>query len=527
MNRLCALVACLCLAVCTSAQTVEQWGTFELSLAGPAGGNPFLDVSLNATFASGDTTMTVRGFYDGQATYRVRFMPTQQGIWRYQTQSSSPELDGKAGEFTCVKPAPGNRGPMRVHNTYHFAFADGTTFKPIGTTCYGWTSQTPQLQDQTLATLTTSPFNKIRMCVLPTRTTTDEPFLHPFETAADGARDYTRLNPAFFQSLDKRVAQLRDVNIEADIILFHPYGGQQGYARMDAATDDRYLRYVIARLGAYRNVWWSMANEFDLLRTKTDSDWDRLFGIIQADDPHNHLRSIHHSRRYYDQSKPWITHLSVQNGSAVAAMGRAPIYRQLGRKPVMFDEVCYEGNIDRRWGNLTAEQMVLRFWIGSIGGTYVTHGESLVEQGQPSWLGQGGILRGQSPQRIAFLKKVLDSAPKDGIDPIDQYFESHLAGKAGEYYLIYFGEQKPTDWTFELYREGLAEGMRFHVDVLDTWNMTIKPIESPVTLVRHNQYMFRAKGDVKVPLGGKPYMAVRIERLAGPTTATQPGPTED
>ena len=30
-----------------------------------------------------------------------------------------------------------------------------------------------------------------------------------------------------------------------------------------AAVDDRYLRYVVARLAAYRNVWWSLANEYD------------------------------------------------------------------------------------------------------------------------------------------------------------------------------------------------------------------------------------------------------------------------
>jgi hypothetical protein len=34
-----------------SAQDVEQWGQWELNLTGPADGNPFLDVELNATFA--------------------------------------------------------------------------------------------------------------------------------------------------------------------------------------------------------------------------------------------------------------------------------------------------------------------------------------------------------------------------------------------------------------------------------------------------------------------------------------------
>ena len=45
---------------------------------------------------------------------------------------------------------------------------------------------------------------------------------------------------------------------------------------------------------------------------------------------------------------------------------------------MVFDEVKYEGNVEQRWGNLTAEEMVLRFWHGTIDGTYVGHGETYV-----------------------------------------------------------------------------------------------------------------------------------------------------
>ena len=36
----------------------------------------------------------------------------------------------------------------------------------------------------------------------------------------------------------------------------------------DTAHDEAYLRYAVARLGAYRHVWWSMANEWDLVACK-------------------------------------------------------------------------------------------------------------------------------------------------------------------------------------------------------------------------------------------------------------------
>jgi hypothetical protein len=223
----------------------------------------------------------------------------------------------------------------------------------------------------------------------------------------------------------------------------------------------------------------------------------------------------------YDPNKPWVTHFSCQNGAAVAELGRVPIYRQMVRKPCVFDEVRYEGNLEKRWGNLSGQEMVLRFWVGTIGGAYVGHGESLLEGDEPAWLSRGGVFRGTSPPRIKFLRDVLATAPPDGIDPIDQYYESDIAGKAGHYYLIYFGRQRPAEWTFALYKDHLADGMRFHVDVIDTWDMTVAPIAEPFTLERRDNYMFGARGGGKVPLPGKPYMALRIVRLGdGPTTAT-------
>ena len=104
---------------------------------------------------------------------------------------------------------------------------------------------------------------------------------------------------------------LRDLGIEADLILFHPYD-RWGFSDMDAKTDDRYLRCIVARLAAYRNVWWSFANEYDLMEQKRMSDWDNFFRLVQECDPYQHLRSIHNCRAFYDHAKPWVTHQSVQ-----------------------------------------------------------------------------------------------------------------------------------------------------------------------------------------------------------------------
>jgi hypothetical protein len=144
---------------------VEQWGVQETTLRGPTNGNPFVDVELAARFIQGTNTVNVPGFYDGDGTYRIRFMPDRQGEWRYQTKSNRRALNHKHGKFMVTAPSLGNHGPVYATNTYHFAYADGTPYKQLGTTCYQWAHQTEAVQEQTLQTPAASPFNKLRMCV--------------------------------------------------------------------------------------------------------------------------------------------------------------------------------------------------------------------------------------------------------------------------------------------------------------------------------------------------------------------------
>jgi len=495
--------------------TVEKWGIFELSLKGPSGGNPFVDVYLSAEFKQNSRVLELEGFYDGNDLYRIRFMPDELGEWTYTTKSNHKELDGKRGKFVCVKPSPGNHGPVRVHNTFHFTYADGTPYWQIGTTCYAWIHQGDALEEQTLKTLAKAPFNKLRMCVFPKcyAWNENEPVYYPFEGTPPNQWDFARFNPAFFRHLEQRVGQLRALGIEADIILFHPYDkGHWGFDRMPAAADDRYLRYVIARLAAYRNVWWSLANEFDFMKEKTPIDWDRFFQIVQASDPYGHLRSIHNGSLLYNHTQPWVTHVSIQNGSAVEDYGRAVLYRDVFRKPVVFDEVKYEGDIERRWGNISAEELVLRFWEGTIAGTYVGHGETYRNPQDILWWSKGGVLHGQSPSRLAFLRKILEAGPPEGLEPIDKWQNCPFAGKRGEYYLGYFGRETITAWPFELYKAGLADGMKFTVEAIDTWNMTITPVDGVFEIKKRDNYVFADKGGRSVPLPGRPYMAVRIRR---------------
>lgn len=471
--------------------TTERWSIFELSLKGPMAGNPFLDVELSAAFRYKHRVVKVEGFYDGDGVYRIRHMPDELGDWHYETRSNVAALDGITGSFQCTPASEGNHGPVRVYRTYHFAYEDGTSYFPFGTTCYAWTHQGDPLEERTLETLKTAPFNKLRMCVFPKHYAfnQNEPEYHAFETRKEGEFDFERFNPAFFQHLERRIGDLRDLGIEADLILFHPYD-RWGYATMPPEVDDRYLRYVVARLSAYRNVWWSMANEFDLMEGKTMQDWDRFFRIVQAHDPCQHLRSVHNCRVFYDHSKPWVTHASIQRST----LEQVDQWRDQYRKPVVVDECQYEGDIPQNWGNITAQELTHRFWEGCTRGGYVGHGETYLHPEDILWWSKGGVLHGQSPSRIAFLRRIVEEGPT--LDPVDMSWDLTQSG-TDDYRLIYTGRHRPA------YKEiALPEEGAYTIEIIDTWEMKLTPLEGTFS------------GRCRIDLPAKPHIALRIRRVA-------------
>lgn len=512
IKKLILLLAALC--GLAQAAPVERWGSTDIDLKGPGSGNPFTEVELSATFRNGQRSLQVPGFYDGEGNYKIRFMPDAVGEWEYETRSNRPELDGKKGVITAVAPGAGNHGPVRVKNVRHFAYEDGTPFWQVGTTSYAWTHQTEALQQQTLRTLAASPFNKLRMAVFPNHDDKNVPPRYPFVGKPPKAWDFSRFDPAFFRNLEQRVAQLRELGIEADLILFHPYDKNYwGFDQMPDEVNQRYLRYVVARLAAYRNVWWSMANEFDFLKEKSMPEWDSYFQTVQAADPYQHLRSIHNAFVFYNHTKPWVTHVSVQSGAITEDFERAVLFRDVYNKPVVYDEVKYEGDFTRRWGQLTPEEMVLRFWQGAIAGTYVGHSETYQDPNGLVWLAKGGTLRGQSPQRLAFFRKILSESPPEGLEPIDKWQNYPFAGKHAQYYLGYFGKEAPTSWPVSLFKTDLKDGMRFRAEVIDTWNMSITPVDGVFEIRKRDDYYFADKDGRSIPLPGRPYMAVRLVRV--------------
>jgi hypothetical protein len=497
-------------------QRVPKYGMYEITLSGPTAGNPDANLELSATFTQGDKSYRPEGYYDGDGVYKIRFMPDREGEWTYTTHSNYAELNNKTGALLCVESK--NRGPVRVANTYHFAYADGSRFYPFGTTIYEWAFQPESRKLQTLETLKGTAFNKARMLAVPPY----KPYYvqgpnkltqFPFVGTAKENFDFSRFNPAYFRSLERDVQRLSDLGIQVDLILFRPYDkGQWGFDTTSDETNRRFVKYMVARFAAFQNIWWSLANENSYIKHLSDEDFDHYFQLVQKYDPYNHLRSIHNADRLYDYNKPWVTHASLQYYNAVKVFGVSPLLRDIYKKPIVHDEINYEGNSASRWGQLSGEELTRRFWIALTGGAYATHGE-IIDNG---WIGGGGKLDGSSPQRIAFLRKIVEAGPAEGLTPIDQAFVMNAAGKAGDYYLYYFGEDQPKEWAFVLPQRELRKGMRFQVDVIDTWNMTISRVPETFELTDPTRYTVADKDKRVVKLPGKPFMALRIQRIGAP-----------
>ena len=135
-------------------------------------------------------------------------------------------------------------------------------------------------------------------------------------------------------------------------------------------------------------------------------------------------------------------------------------------------------------------------------GGYAGHGETYLFVADDTvddsklWWSHGGVLHGDSPLRISFLRDILNGIP-DGkyLHQHPAYWDAVAATTDEEdYYLFYFSFLRP------FYRNMyFDDDTEYEVDVIDTWNMEITP-----------QGVF--KGKFRIVLGGKPYMAIRVKK---------------
>lgn len=200
----------------------------------------------------------------------------------------------------------------------------------------------------------------------------NEPPLYAFARREDGSWDTSRPSIAFYQRLERILRRIAALGIQLDLILFHPYD-RWGFAAMPQADNFRYLDYLLRRLSAMPEIWWSLANEYDLcMPKKTLADWEALEAFVASCDPYHHLLSCHNCFCFWDFKRKDVTHASIQT----RALTEIPRYLREYGKPVVIDECCYEGDLPHIWGSISGQEMVRRFWRCYVGGGACTHGET-------------------------------------------------------------------------------------------------------------------------------------------------------
>jgi hypothetical protein len=180
-------------------------------------------------------------------------------------------------------------------------------------------------------------------------------------------------------------------------------------------------------------------------------------------------------------------------------------WREKYQKPVVMDELGYEGDIQHGWGNLTGEEMLRRFWEAACRGGYPGHGETYLHEKDILWWSHGGELHGESHKRFAFLLEILKQTPGSGLMPYPGIWDEICAvpqetvRREGvkDYYLFYYSFMRPSFREFYF-----DDDSQWSVRVLDTWNMTIE-----------DRGIFRGKFRIELP--ARQYMAIQIRKVEG------------
>ena len=489
----------------------------EFTAAPPEGSEIFVDLDAIFFIDGENCKEHVKGFYAGNGIYKVRFLPRKPGRYFWSVTG----VVDLSGSDICAPAGKGHHGIVNAVGT-HFEYEDGTNFIPVGTTIYALAHQDQELIDITFKTLQVSPFNKVRHCLFPKHYdyNNNDPEFFPFEKDTKGKWDVNRPCYAFWEHFESVIFRLAKLNIQTDLILFHSYDCW-GFSEMSMEENRSYLEYVLRRFAAIPDLWWSMANEFDLVFARDMEDWYAIEKFIAENDPYHHLLSNHNCFAFYDFTRPAITHCCIQTTQVESA---AKFLKEYG-KPVVYDECCYEGNLPKAWGNISGFEMANRFWIACVQGAYATHGETFLSDDDILWWSRGGRLKGESRDRIAWLRTILEELP----GPLLPWEASHEPGLHEEEYeklarrfgmlmmsmpesqqesaLVKEGEFRGhcgddvfiqylarhcvgrMDWELPLHKD-------YRVEIIDMWEMTRKTVYA------------RVNGQMTIRLPGKEGIAV-------------------
>ena len=447
---------------------IAQWEVFEASYeTKKAYANPFTDIEVNVVFQQGDRQWIVPAFWAGGGKWTVRFAPPAQGEYRFRiecTDKSNTDLNGKeqtlrVGAYTGQN-ALLKHGFLRVStDRRHFEHADGTAFLWLGDTW--WKGLCKRMTWEGFQELTADRqakgFSVVQIVCGPYP---DEGAFEPRWENEGGkpyeTRDFSVVNPKYFDYADRRIKHLIDAGMVPAIV--------GGWGRSDCnamevagvAGIERHWRNLIARYSAYPVVW-IIGGEAG------GPEWTEVARYVQKTDPYRHPATMHPSdsgrKSVTDETVIDFDMLQTGHGDWGVAVGAIPKLKAAwSRTPVMpalVGEACYEAHMQ------TAFQDVQRyvFWgcmlSGAAGHTYGAAGiwHASVE-GDPgitpvydltTW--REGMNYPGSTQ-LGLGKRLLEQYPWWRFEPHPEWAEpdSFAAGIPGEVRFIYQPRRGVYNW---------------------------------------------------------------------------------
>ncbi len=121
------------------------------------------------------------------------------------------------------------------------------------------------------------------------------------------------------------------------------------------------------------------------------------------------------------------------------------------------------------------------------------HGETYLNDREELWWSKGGVLVGDSPARLGFLRDFIEAAPRQLLEPLAGDWDLPWGGDGDDYRIAYFGFNRPRFRNIHA-----PAGRRYTVDVIDTWDMTITRLDGEFA------------GTFSVELPARQYMALRL-----------------
>jgi len=392
--------------------------------------NPFLDASLSGSFgkADGSDRRNIEGFCDSTngSLFRVRFMPSSPGDYSYSVIYRQGTLElTNTGSFKAM--VSQRRGPIRVDPKYRWHFiweGTGEHYFFNGTTAFwlmGWREE--RIIHNCIDRLQRLKINRLRVLLSGAANILwGEPvmtgqgftlFLRPWMAEApenyDQPKiDFNRFNIPYWQKWERMLRYARDRDVIISAILEISTHKAQPVAGSE--DERRYIRYAVARLGAFSNITWDLGDDLDTFR---DEKWAHETGTLLVGwDPYKHLATSHPTHREpQDRGSEWFGFTSIQDWSRpqhALMLEERQIQIKTGRIiPQANEEYGYEDHYPH-WapkpdGDST-ETLRRMAWEIAMAGAYGTAGES-ARRGVNIWPDTGGgWINGRGDDTMVMLK---------------------------------------------------------------------------------------------------------------------------